>query len=55
MTIFKLSRVHVGCSTGLCLTIHIEEKLFDDLLKLGCVTGIYFYSNYSNKILFELN
>jgi hypothetical protein len=21
----------VGCSTGLCLTIQIEDKLFDDL------------------------
>jgi len=24
-------RVHEGCSTGLCLTIQIEEKLFDNL------------------------
>jgi hypothetical protein len=25
------NRVHVGCSTGLCLKIHIKEKLFDYL------------------------
>jgi hypothetical protein len=26
-----LTRVHVGCSTGVCSTVQIEEKLFDDL------------------------
>jgi len=30
----------VLCSTGLCLTIQIEEKLFNDLQKLGCSTQI---------------
>jgi hypothetical protein len=28
--------------TGLCLTIEIEEKLFDDLQKLRCLTQILF-------------
>ncbi len=32
--------VHVGCLTGLCLTIQIKEKLFDE--NLGCSTQIMF-------------
>ena len=29
-------------STGLCLTIEIKEKLFDDMKKLWCLTQIMF-------------
>jgi hypothetical protein len=30
----------MGCSTWLCLTIWIDEKLFDKHQKLGCSTRI---------------
>ena len=35
-----LKRVQVLRSTGVCSTIGIEEKLFDDLQKLQCSTRI---------------
>ncbi len=34
--------VQVLCSTGLCSTIEIEEKLFDEMKKLWCSTQIMF-------------
>ncbi len=30
----------LGCSTGLCSTIQIKQKLFDDPQKVGCSTQI---------------
>jgi hypothetical protein len=50
-------RVHVGCSTRLWLTIQIEEVLFDDPQKLGCLTRIKFdmKPQLSNKTLFNLS
>jgi hypothetical protein len=37
-----IKRVHVGCSTQLCLTIQIEEVFFDSPQKLGCLIHIMF-------------
>ena len=35
-----LTRVHVGCSTGVCSTVQIEEKLFDDLKSRDVQLGL---------------
>jgi hypothetical protein len=37
-----LARVHVGCSTGVCSTVQIEEKLFDDLKSRDVQLGFMF-------------
>ncbi len=49
--------VHVGCSTGLCSTIQIKEKLFDNLQNLGCSTRIMFDGRLTivEQKLIELN
>jgi hypothetical protein len=30
----------MGCSTGVCSTIQIEQVMFDTLQKLGCLTRL---------------
>ncbi len=49
--------VQVLRSTGLCSTIEIEEKLFDDYRKLRCSTQIMFdvKQQLSNIKLIEVN
>ncbi len=49
--------VHVGCSTGLCSTIQIEEKLFDDLKSWDVWLGLCSTENWqlSNIKIIELN
>ena len=45
------------CSTGGCLTIQIEQVMFDNPQKLGCLTRIMFdvEQQLSNKTLIEHN
>ncbi len=47
----------LGCSTGVCSTIQIEQVMFDDPQKLGCSTRIMFdvEQQLSNKTLIEHN
>ena len=47
----------LGCLTGVCLTIQIEQVMFDDLQTLGCSTRIMFNveQQLSNKTLIENN
>ncbi len=60
-TFDKRKRRLLGCSTGLCSTIQIEQNMFDDPQKLGCSTRIMFdvdvdvEQQLSNKTLIEHN
>ena len=54
---YHIQRRLLGCSTGLCSTIQIEQVMFDDPQKLGCSTRIMFdvEQQLSNKTLIEHN
>jgi hypothetical protein len=53
----KVLRIHGGWLTGVCSSIQVEQVLFDDPQKLGCLTQIKFdvEQQLSNKTLIEHN